>query len=181
MGIQRDFISFNKWLSTLPHKHKLITAGNHDILAEDNGHIAKALITNGTLLLDESITIDGVNFYLSPFSPEFGRWAFMLPREAMKYVWDKIPTDTNVLVTHGPPAGILDEVRRDRYDRSRGNIHVGCQALRDRVDIIKPKLHIFGHIHEGRGEFKNEHTHFINASSLSASYDPIHTPIVIDI
>ena len=165
IGDEKDFIQFNSWLGTLPHKYKLITAGNHDKLAETNRNLAKSLISNGTLLLDESFEIDGVNFYFSPYTPLFRNWSFMLPRSSMKYVWEKIPENTDVLVTHGPPHGILDVV----YNRF--NVNAGCEALRDRVLEIKPKIHIFGHIHEGRGEFKNKHTHYINASSLNKNYD----------
>ena len=82
-----------------------------------------------------------------------------------------IPKDTDVLITHGPPAGILDQTYEGQ--------HVGCADLRRYVSMIKPKVHIFGHIHESYGREKKEGTVFVNASICTGSYRPINLPIVV--
>ena len=91
---------------------------------------------------DESITIENIRFYGSPWQPEFYDWAFNLPRgKAHKQKWDLIPENTDALITDGCPAeGILDQT----FDGSR----VGCEELAKAINKIRPKLHICGHIHE---------------------------------
>ena len=95
--------------------------------------------------------------------------------EELKERWDLIPNDIDILVTHGPPYGYLDTVRWDGHTK-----HVGCEELLDRVLKLKPKLHVFGHIHGAAGEDSFEGTHFVNASSCDERYKPINPPIVID-
>ena len=102
---------------------------------------ARSWITNAHYLCDESLTLDGVKFYGSPWQPRFFDWAFNKDRGApLKAIWDKIPLDTDVLITHGPPHGILDLT----FDK----IKAGCEELLLAVQRIKPKVHVFGHIHE---------------------------------
>lgn len=162
----------NAWFGTLPHKHKLITAGNHDSPAEHDPAFAENLFTNARLVLDKSAVINGFKFYLSPWTPTFFDWHFMRDRGPdIARKWARIPDDTDVLVTHGPPMGILDQCPQS----------VGCQDLLDRVRIVKPKLHIFGHIHEGAGQILSEGTRFVNASSCDWRYRPVNAPIVIDL
>ena len=162
---------FNNWLFHLPHKHKLIIAGNHDRNFTQPSY--RPWITNGTYLLDETVIINGINFYGSPWTPEFENWAFMKPRgAAMKSIWAQIPFDTDVLITHGPPKGILD--------RCPNNEHAGCEELLAKIQQVRPKLHIFGHIHTC-GVVKDEHTSFYNASVVNHQYQLTHQPIIIDI
>lgn len=135
---------FNYWLGLLPHTYKIVVAGNHDWIFESDPNAAKAL-TNAIYLQDSGFEIDGVNFWGSPWTPEFYNWAFMLPRgEALAKKWARIPDETDVLITHGPPYGTLDV-----------NLHgerCGCEALADRVSQLPNlKLHLFGHIHYSHG------------------------------
>jgi Icc-related predicted phosphoesterase len=182
MGTQNDIILFNKWIGTLPHKHKILIPGNHDTMVEEQPGIAKGLLSNVILLIDEGVEIEGKRFYGSPWTPEFGRWSYMLPREAMKYMWEKIPENLDVLITHGPPRYILDEVQRlDYYNHSESIEHTGCGALYSRIEIVKPKLHLFGHIHEGYGEHTENGTRFVNVSTCDKWYRPSNPPVVIDI
>jgi Icc-related predicted phosphoesterase len=114
----------------------------------------------------------------SPWQPEFGAWAFNLKRNSkeIRSIWEKIPINTDILITHGPPYGILD--------LSVGKDHAGCQALYERVRVIKPKLHVFGHIHEAYGKQqggKQQSTIFVNASTCSIRYQPVQAPIVIEL
>jgi len=120
-----------------------------------------------TYLQDKSVYIAdlGVKVYGSPWQPEFFSWAFNLPRNGkeLQEKWDAIPEDTDILITHGPPFGYLDIPGGQ-------SIRTGCEILRDKVDKIKPKIHIFGHIHGSAGYHFNGHTHFINAAVLNERY-----------
>lgn len=174
-GISRpgDIIKFNAWLGTLPHKFKLVIAGNHDCLFEDDFKEATRYLTNCTYLQDDLLVApEGFTVYGSPWQPEFNNWAFNLPRgRQLRDKWQKIPTGTQILITHGPPQGILDY-----YDGS----HLGCEELAKAVQRVSPYLHIFGHIHEGYGVERVGNTLFVNASNLTGEYEPINSPIVID-
>lgn len=179
VGRVEEIIKFNHWLGQLPHPHKILIAGNHDWLFEKEPALAESLITNVIYLRDNSVTIDGVKFYGSPWQPRFMHWAFNLPRgEEIKRKWDLIPEDTDVLMTHGPPHGILDLVPSDMS----GNYeHAGCEDLLRAMRRLRPRLHIFGHIHEGYGVLKDYVTIFVNASICDAAYRPINAPMVLEL
>ena len=174
-GSEMEILSVNTWLGTLPHKHKILIAGNHDWLFQKSPNLARALIIHATYLQDEEVTIDGVRFYGSPWQPWFFDWAFNLQRGAeIAEKWKLIPDGIDVLITHGPPHGILDRAPGDRV--------VGCEELRKVVDRIKPQLHVFGHIHSSYGEKAQDGTIFVNACTCPESYAlPLHDPIVIDL
>ena len=167
-------IQLNQWLEMLPHRHKLIIAGNHDFCLEGHPEIGKTALTNAIYLQDEAVTVDGVRFYGSPWQPRFMDLAFNLTRgEALRKKWDMIPEGVDVLVTHCPPRGILDA--------SSGGEEVGCEELRRAIKRVTPKLHIFGHVHESWGRVEIGETTFANASICDASYRPVNDPIVIDV
>lgn len=167
-------VAFNNWLGTLPHKHKIFIAGNHDWLFQTNPALAKSLLTNATYLQDSGVEIEGFKFWGSPVSPEFNSWAFNRKRgkEINKH-WKMIPMDTDVLITHGPPHGVLDRTQRGQS--------VGCKNLENRAFIVQPQFHIFGHIHEGYGMRCANGTTYINASSVNASYIYANAPIIVDL
>jgi Icc-related predicted phosphoesterase len=174
MGDLSDVGDFNDWLGTLPHKHKLVIAGNHDFCFENNPESAEKLLTNCTYLFDRSVNIWGTTFYGSPWQPWFYNWAFNLQRgPEIRSKWDLIPDNVDVLITHGPPVGYLDETARGEQ--------VGCEELREAISRVRPSHHIFGHIHEGYGRLKNGHTEYINASSCTLEYEPVNAPVVIDL
>jgi Icc-related predicted phosphoesterase len=116
-----------------------------------------------------------VKIYGSPWQPEFFNWAFNLPRkgEELKRRWNNIPTDTDILITHGPAYGYVDQV----IGRTE---HLGCELLADRIKEIKPKIHVCGHIHSGRNVVFDDGTLYINASVLNERYEYNYKPIVID-
>lgn len=172
-GDRADLLRFNVWLGSLPHARKYICAGNHDWNAFLERETAVSILTNGIYVQDEAVTIDGYKFYFSPFTQEFCGWAFMLPEDKLKEKWDQIPEDTDVLVTHGPPYGILD--------RNREGGNCGCRHLLAAVKKLKPKYHLFGHIHEGYGMVKKAGTKFINASVCTRQYRPTNKPVVINL
>ena len=172
-GTESEIRGVNSWLGALPHKHKVIISGNHDFGFQTNP-FAKTWITNATYLYDSEITVEGVRIYGSPWQPWFYDWAFNLERGTeISKVWQKIPNGIDILMTHGPPMGIMDQVAYG------GN--VGCEELAKELVRIKPKVHVFGHIHEGYGELKQNGIHYVNASSCNVKYQPINPPIVIDL
>jgi hypothetical protein len=131
-------------------------------------------LKNAIYLQDSGVDIDGIKFWGSPWQPEFYNWAFNLPRgPELARVWAQIPNDTDVLITHGPPYGVLDEI----YHGKR----VGCQDLSDALERVKPKVHVFGHIHEGYGVLEQNGTTYVNASLCNQYYQLVHSPIVIDV
>ena len=203
------------FLNKLPHKHKLVVAGNHDFYFDQrfpDGHLFRNwrikrpkpvsdMLTQYqhlTYLQDNDIVIDGIKFYGSPWQPWFQDWAFNFPAdiegfgkyaqikhstEAAKKKWAEIPEDTNVLITHGPPWGFLDQATDENDNR------VGCPELRNRITDGLPDLksHIFGHIHEQYGlmretlNYNRDPVTFVNAAICNRNYEPINAPIVIDI
>lgn len=170
-----ELVDFKLWLADQPFDHKVVIAGNHDSVFEDAPLMCKEFLDdfNTIYLHDDFVIIDGIKFYGSPFTPNFFNWHFMLDRfsDDLKRKWEIIPDDTDVLITHGPPWGVLDEI---------GGRNVGCELLMQRVLTIQPKLHIFGHIHAGYGEKFRDGTHFINAAICTERYRPNNLPIVVE-
>jgi Icc-related predicted phosphoesterase len=162
-----DIWSFNRWLEAQSFKHRIVTGGNHDRHFQNSPDQARSLLTNAIYLENAGVTIGNVSFWGSPYTPEFLNWAFMYPRgSAARQYWDQIPYGLDVLVTHGPPFGILDQA-------ARGGEHLGCEELLKAVEEKKPKVHIFGHIHGGAGTFENGVTRFVNAAYLNERYKPL--------
>jgi len=168
--------TFLQWFSSLPHKHKIFIAGNHDFVFEKNPREAALYIPDDVIYLQDSeVTVEGLRIYGSPWQPLFHHWAFNLPRGTpIRQKWKLIPKGIDVLITHGPPLGILDHTL-DHYDRMGS--HVGCRDLRERVRYVKPRLHVFGHIHCGAGLETVDGTTFINASICDERYVPNNRPI----
>jgi Icc-related predicted phosphoesterase len=176
---------FMEWFSKQNFKRKLLIGGNHE-LGLDNGPMRDTKLSiiknykNVDYLENSDATIDGIKFWGSPVTPWFYDWAWNVTRGAeIKKVWDLIPDDTNVLITHGPPKNILDVV-----EDSWGNLeHVGCEDLSYRINYLKElKVHIFGHLHLGYGDSGPINgIRFVNASICSESYRPTNKPITIDI
>jgi Icc-related predicted phosphoesterase len=169
-GTHEEVEAFDEFLGRLPHRHKLVVAGNHEIcLQDDPGWM---LFHNAVYLEDEAITVEGIRFYGSPYQPWFHGMAFNLPRgPALKARWQRIPASTDILITHTPPFGQLDTV---------DNQHVGCQDLLRRVREIKPRFHVFGHIHECYGQSGEEGVSFINACSWNPLLKKSNPPVVIE-
>jgi predicted phosphohydrolase len=148
-----------EWLRSLPHRHKVLVAGNHDWSFVREREVALAMLGDIVYLEDSGTTINGVRFWGSPWQPEFRNWAFNLPRgEPLAAKWARIPTPTDVLITHGPPQGIGDWVF---WSSSRQ----GCADLLARVQEVKPLFHLFGHIHEDGGFWQQEGTSFANVTA----------------
>ena len=174
-GHEMEVSAFDRFLEKLPHKHKILVAGNHDWCFERLGkERSQALLKNGIYLEDSDVVIDGVKFYGAPWQPEFFQWAFNVQRgAALAEKWALIPNDTDVLITHGPPFGILDITEEGEK--------VGCQDLQQAVTRVKPQLHVFGHIHNGQGMASHNGTTFINACVCDERYQPNNTVLYYDL
>ena len=173
-GDLKELRDFERWLSTLPHPHRVVIAGNHDWAFERRPKLARATLASATYLQDSVVELAGLRFYGSPWQPEFCNWAFNLPRgPALAAKWAAIPADVDVLVTHGPPHGVLDQT----FD-GRG---VGCRELRRALDRVTPAVHVFGHIHEARGVAEVGRTLCVNASICDLGYEPSRAPFVVDV
>ena len=181
-GTVDQITKFNSWFSDLPHKHKVFVAGNHDWLFENDNEFARNLLDPSIIYLqDSAVEIEGLQIYGSPWQPRFFDWAFNLNRGyEMAEKWELIPDDIDILITHGPPNGILDLVPRRGW-----NENTGCEELRKRVEQLaafgRLRLHVFGHIHCGYGTHEEFGVKFVNASTCDEAYNPVNPPIVIDI
>lgn len=181
IGDARQISAFNEWLKDQPHRYKIVIAGNHDIGFEEAPEAARRLLSEPIYLQDSSIVIEDVKFYGSPWQPWFMDWAFNFPRgtvgrEQARATWAKIPPQVDVLVTHGPPYGVLD-----RVVGSTSREHLGCRHLLARVKEVRPKIHAFGHIHSGHGTNRHGDTLFVNASICDEAYMPTLKPVVVDL
>jgi len=168
-----ELAQFSEWLKKQPAKHKIVIPGNHDFIAEELPDLCRKTFGESHFLIDQFIEIEGLNIYGSPWVPQYGRWAFMESRNAIRHKWVNIPTDLDILITHGPPKWVLDRTKRGE--------DVGCRALFERCLEIKPKNHFFGHIHEGYGHIKHESgINFYNAATCDEHYNPVNKPVEIE-
>lgn len=174
-GSITDVLKFSAIVKKIDAKHKIIIAGNHDRIAQQDSLLVKQIFkeANAIYLQDERVTINGINFWGSPWSVEFNNWAFMLPDYELTRKWKKIPKDTDVLITHTPPYGILDCLP------NIGN--VGSKTLEEYVKKIRPYIHMFGHIHSGYGVEHSKYTDFYNVSICDDDYNIKNSPTVINI
>lgn len=181
LSTEWDLDRLNFWFGTLKEnvKNIIFCAGNHDFALQklEKKHI-DALFTNAIYLQDSSVTIDNIKFYGTPWSPIFMSWAFMETHDFLKKNREKIPLDTDVLISHCPPYGIMDHVNMANGTRGQSQ---GCASLRNRVKIVKPKIHVFGHIHEGYGKYTDYSTDYVNASIMDEYYNPVNSPILVEI
>ena len=186
-----DIYDFCHWYQSLKqYEDKIFIAGNHDRMFENHPEEVKGWLDNYPLinyLQDEDLVLyfdgpngdlpeDNIRIYGSPWQPEFYNWAFNLPKNGPELAakWLAIPDNTDILVTHGPAYGTLDTVAGRPWDA------LGCELLAARIEVIKPKIHICGHIHSGYGYKFKDGTHFFNASVLNENYEYTQKPLTFD-
>lgn len=166
----------NEFLSTLPHKVKILVGGNHDYALEKMGKAeVKKALTNGVYLQDEELIYEGIRFYGYPWVPNLKGMAFYAEGFWRNKWTNDIPRGTDVVVSHGPPLRVMDGAYMQR------DVHYGCEYLRDRMLAIEPKLHIFGHVHSGRGRQRIRATEYYNVACCDEKYHPGGAPVVIDV
>lgn len=173
-----EYTRFDAWMKSQPHKHRIFIAGNHELSVERIPAMVDNLLPSATYLRDSGCEIGGLKFWGSPWQPWFYDFAFNFPQddggEAALATWAQIPPDTDILITHGPPRGILDYIPRKNSNR-------GCPHLLERVQSVRPLVHAFGHIHVGNGVEKIGQTIFVNSSICDEQHRPWRKPHVIDV
>lgn len=174
-GKQWEIQLFMDWFSSLDYKYKIFIAGNHDWFCCDYAKTFKNLVPDNVIYLDNtSYSIEGYMFYGTPWQPVFFNWAFNLEEPELQKEWDKIPLNTDVLLTHCPPHGVLDLALDGR--------NCGSPSLLTKVLEVNPLAHIFGHIHEANGVINlYDNVTFVNGSVLNRRYIMQNDPIVINI
>jgi Icc-related predicted phosphoesterase len=165
--------AFRAWLAGLPARHIVGVAGNHDFIFERAPYLVPRDLP-WTYLEDEGEEWEGVRIYGTPWQPPFYDWAFNLPPEELRRKWARIPDDTDVLVLHGPPFGYGDGVPL----RHGGLRRAGCPDLRERLEAVRPRLAVFGHIHPGAGIYVCQGTVLANVSLLDDAYRVVNGPSV---
>ncbi|MBX7185187.1 MAG: metallophosphatase domain-containing protein [Vicinamibacteria bacterium] len=170
-GAEVEVAAFGAWLEAQPFRHKIVVAGNHDFLFEREPRFARSLLPGAAhYLFDSEVTLEGLRFWGAPWQPWFLDWAFNLQRgEEIAAKWALIPEGVDVLITHGPPMGTADRTARGE--------NVGCADLGEAMARVKPRLSVFGHIHEGYGV----HGDKVNAAICDEKYRPVNRPIVVDL
>ena len=183
-GLEHEVDGFFDWFNGLEnYTNKIVIAGNHELMFEDDPMLAKDIISyypKVTYLQDDLEVIgddysSSVKVWGSPWQPEFYDWAFNLPRggEELKEKWDMIPPNMDILITHGPPWGHLDTVVGQ-------STNLGCELLAEKIKVLKPKIHVFGHIHSGYGYKFHEGTHYFNAAVLGEDYVFTQKPMTVE-
>jgi Icc-related predicted phosphoesterase len=173
-GTFRECADFIYWFKNLPHRHKIIVAGNHDyIFLTEYKRVLMGLMEDCHYLENSGVEIGGLSFYGSPNTPFYGNMAFNVGRgEAIRNVWATIPDSVDVLVTHGPMYGVLD--------MNYAGLHVGCEELRQRIEDVSFSMHVCGHIHESYGHVEHNGVHLVNAA-LTSLGAVVNEPVVVDL
>jgi predicted phosphohydrolase len=172
--LDRDF---RAWLQRVPARKVIGVAGNHDFIFERAPQLVPQDLP-WTYLQDSGVTFEGLKIWGTPWQPWFYNWAFNGQPDELRAIWAKIPAGTDVLVVHGPPYGYGDGVPERRSGLIR---HTGCPHLLARIQELRPRLVVFGHIHEGRGAWQLGPTTLANVTRVDVAYQPIHPPWTFDL
>ena len=166
--------AFRAWLEAAPAREIVGIAGNHDFVFERQPELVPSDLP-WTYLQDAATEVAGLKIWGSPWTPWFFDWAFNAPKEAGEEFLAKhyaaIPDGTDVLLIHGPPRGY--------GDRTAAGVDAGSTALLDAVDRVAPKLCVYGHIHEGRGQWTRRATTLVNAAAVDTLYELLPSPAVV--
>jgi len=167
-GTGKEVVDFVEWFGALNYKYKIFIAGNHDFCLDGKNaaRIQRFLPENCFYLYQSGITIEGLKFWGIPYfiSDEL--------KGNFQEISEKIPPDTDILITHRPPYGILDFANKISY---------GCPDLLQAVLKFRPRSHLFGHIHDAYGIQKSEYTTFVNASIMNENYELVNEPVLLEI
>lgn len=180
----KEWVDFYTWLKKQSYDQIVYVAGNHDGLLESScsdedsrgiGIQDEFPPCNCEYLRDNCFIYKDLKIYGMPWTPMFCNWHFMKDREGMREMVSKIPEDVDILITHGPSYGILDQCP-DFFEPDQLK-HGGCYELYKKLKSLKQlKLHVFGHIHEGYGVHQDDYLS-INASIMDGNYNPTNKPI----
>jgi Icc-related predicted phosphoesterase len=166
---------FAKAFSQCKATHKIAIAGNHDACFEKHSIESNAIMARENIIYleNDGITLDGVKFWGMPWTPVYGIWSFMADEDLLMEKWARVPKDTDIIISHGPPRNILDET----VDGDR----VGSFEHRFAVSHIRPRLNVFGHIHEAYGMQHFVGVDYINCSILNEKYVATNEPVVYEL
>jgi predicted phosphohydrolase len=175
-GTREELGDVLAWLSAQPATERVLVAGNHDFFCEREPDLTGAMCADANVryLCDEGAELGGIKLWGSPVTPAFHSLAFNRERGApIRAHWDQIPPGLDLLITHGPPRGLADRVFF--------GMHVGCDDLLAAVRRTRPKLHVFGHIHEARGEARlpGLPTRFLNVATCPLLFGQVRPPVVL--
>jgi Icc-related predicted phosphoesterase len=162
--------TFARWLADVPAATVIGVAGNHDFVGETDPSALRDL--DWHYLQDETIEIDGLSVYGSPWTSRFQEWAFMLSEEELSRCWEGIPDAIDVLCVHSPPVGYGDWI---------SGHHIGSPSLLEAIDARAPKLCVFGHVHQGYGRWQRGATELVNAAHCDMQYLPAHPPVALEL
>jgi Icc-related predicted phosphoesterase len=207
MGKRKELERFSTFLSSVKPNFEMIVvvAGNHEVSMDTDffNKVGKKYFYGNSIdpkrarayfidnpdvvyLEDSGVEYKGIKIWGTPWVNPCGNWAFCLNQPGMdKQLFGQIPEDTDILISHSPPYGILDVVPMYSYQvdpqtnkmvRKMQNQHTGNKELMKRVHKIKPKLHVFGHIHECSGAEIHGDTLFVNAAILNHRHKPENLP-----
>ena len=188
-GYPKEVLDFNEFLGKQDFQYKIVIAGNHELTFDlenyknlsklyknhkyksYNAEQIKKSLTNCIYLEDSSCEVFNYKIYGSPWQPDFPEWAFYAAQgEEIHQKWKKIPDDVDILITHNPPFNIMDICIQ--------KMHWGCKELLKEIEErVNPKVHVFGHVHEGYGVIQMKKTMFVNPSTCDAYYNPVNEPI----
>lgn len=184
---------FMNWYKMLPIEHKIFIAGNHDTSIE-HGLVKRGDIPHQLIYLEhDGVEIDGLKIWGSPFTPQFGHgWAYNVKRSKLDAYWQEIPESTDIVISHGPPLGILDHTECGAPSAGdSGNSYVcscGDKALLNHIRRVKPLVHCFGHLHTearcfnaGMMQLPDLRTKFINASVVDLDYKMHNNGFILEI
>lgn len=167
-GTGDEFMDFVGWFGALNYDYKIFIGGNHDFCLEGMivESIQQLLPNNCFYLCNSGISIEGLKFWGIPF--------FFSDDISGEYInmISQIPKDTDILISHRPPLGILDNAN---------NTVFGCPDLLQRVLDVRPRYHLFGHIHDAYGIKESKYTTFVNAALLDEDYRLLNNPFILDI
>jgi Icc-related predicted phosphoesterase len=165
--------TFANWIKENAKRMKVVgVAGNHDFIFQESPDSLVSM--DWTYLEDSGITWNGLNIWGSPWQPRFYDWAFNADEPDLERIWNKIPSNTDILLLHGPPHGYGDF---SPYDK----IHTGSPSLLKKILEIQPKLVVAGHIHSGYGRYLIGNTIFVNASYVNEQYNPTNEPVMVEL
>ena len=168
IGVVADF---NEWLGELPHRHKIVVPGNHELFLEADPK-KRSLLTNAIVLINEAVEVNGLRIWGSPVTPIDGGAFGLSSASDRREVYAQIKGDVDILATHGPPLGILDR-------GSKSDMHSGCPELLDAALRVRPKLHVFGHVHGTPGIVTTDGITFANVAILGLDGAPAVAPMLM--
>jgi len=176
-------VDFKRWLKSLSFKHVVVCWGNHDFIGERKDMVSE--LKNSLpchILTDEALEIEGLNIYGTPWQPRFFDWAFNLDEPELEEKWKAIPSNTDILLLHGPPYGFGDLARPIAGMRDESE-HTGSPSLTKKIEEVKPKLVVYGHIHSGYGQYSipNCPSILANVAFVNEQYLPTNSPMTFEV